>query len=497
VRTLHAQPAWPAAGPLAPLRPVRGMPLPAAPPPKTGPGTGAAWSALAVLSALLVLMLLVTSGNALAAVADGAGGGGAGAGSPGTGVERVRLYFSVATVAAGVVALLVGATIQLAVGSAGSRLAMPAVPLAVMVTVLAGWGGWEFLQSTTQRGDVRTPVLLAAGATGFAVWAFRRTQRNQRLPWWLILLGLGWGCTAALPLPLVLGTVLREHVLATVVPGVTRVILTSGFSAAVFEEVSKGLGVLLAYLLFRRYLSTMLSGIVMGAMSGLGFNFAESILYMTGDTGRLTFQFWHRQAVGLPLGHLALTAIIGAGIGLAAQQRRLAARVACVATGLILAIAGHALWNVGVSQGLKWESDNPVANLLLWIPLTLLVYKGPLLAIVMVLVILGLRTETAALVTELRRETATGLGAVRPEEVALLATPHRRFLARVQALCDHGFRARRLVAALHRSQIELALVRWPRACGTVPEPPGTEAALRLRIGMLRRQLFNPGMARPR
>lgn len=473
------------AAPAGVLPPPRSLHIPPVPPGPPGSGTSHRGTAPALLvMGVLLAILLVAVIVDRAPLSD-------------TDFHPVPPRIVAWALAAGLFLLLVGLGIHTVARPGKTRLVASWAPLLVATTLLTGWGLAWFLNRISGREDARIPLLLCVGTTAFAVLAFRRLQRNWRLPWWILLLGLGWGVTAALPAPLLLGTTVRVVVEEALAPGITRVILTVGLPTAVIEEVSKGIGVLLAYLLLRRQVSTILSGIVLGAIVGLGFNLTESVMFMLGDTGRMLFQFWHRQAFGMPFGHATLTAIVGAGIGLAAHQRRWLARVACITSGFMLAIAAHALWNVAVIQGLRWESDNPTADLLLWTPLTLFVYKGPLFVLVMVMAILGLRMETKALVAELRAEATTRLDAVRPEEVPLLARPHLRFLARVQALCDHGLRARRLVAALHRAQIRLALARWHRARSAGPEPPGAEAALRLHIGALRRQLFALGMSRIR
>src|SRR5207302_1089315 len=64
---------------------------------------------------------------------------------------------------------------------------------------------------------------------------------------------------------------------------VTAVCLVTSlaFMAGILEELAKGLAVLLLFLIMRNEFDDVVDGIVYGAAVGLGFNFLESISYMT------------------------------------------------------------------------------------------------------------------------------------------------------------------------------------------------------------------------
>jgi hypothetical protein len=232
-------------------------------------------------------------------------------------------------------------------------------------------------------------------------------------------------------------------------------------------------------------------GIVYGAAVGLGFNFMESITYMThlyalfqGEgqgAASAAVQWYLRQVLGLFLGHATYTAFIGAGIGVARQLPRLGQRLTCIVCGFLIAIAAHFAWDAWVQ--LFPVSQTPFA--IVEIHLRTLFMDGPFTAVVVLLLAMGLQLEGTALARQLADEAAAGTGAVEPAEVAMLVSPWRRLQARLRRLRERGLGAYFGLARLQTAQLDLAMERWHRERNEIDQPLEAEDRLRQRVLQLR------------
>src|SRR5258707_15327812 len=92
-------------------------------------------------------------------------------------------------------------------------------------------------------------------------------------------------------------------------------------SAPIFEEGSKGLGVVIVLVFFRRYFDDILDGLVFAGIIALGFATVENVLYygraigdaetgMAGGTLGLTFVF---RGVLFPFAHVTFTSMTRLG----------------------------------------------------------------------------------------------------------------------------------------------------------------------------------------
>jgi RsiW-degrading membrane proteinase PrsW (M82 family) len=328
--------------------------------------------------------------------------------------------------------------------------------------------------------------------TAFGLFVVRRIDRNEKEPWRLVLVAAAWGAIVATSL-VVWGEGLWDAVaVRTLVPG-PGLDASRAFSAGLLEEIGKGTAVLLLFLVMRNEFDDVVDGIVYGAAVGLGFNFMESITYMTNiyavlspeGAGALAagFQWYARQVLGLFLGHATYTALVGAGIGIARQLPPRRHKVIAIAAGFVVAIAAHFSWDA-------WLSLFPVASSwvgLIEVHLRSILMTGPFLAGVLVLLLLGMRYESAALSSQLRQEAALGTGVVLPQEVGNLASPWRRFRQRMRALDRGGFRAYTRLGRLQSAQLDLAMERWHRERQEIDTPLEAEEQLRREILTLRQQ----------
>jgi RsiW-degrading membrane proteinase PrsW (M82 family) len=328
--------------------------------------------------------------------------------------------------------------------------------------------------------------------TAAGLLVIRRLDRNEKEPWRLVFVAAVWGAIVSTSLAF-WGEALWDLLFASsTIPGPAADASTA-YSAGIFEELAKGTAVLLLYLLMRDEFDDVVDGIVYGAAVGLGFNFMESIGYMThvyailapegGGVSGAAVQWYWRQGIGLFLGHAAYTAMIGAGIGVARQLPLLRQRVVVIACGFLAAIAAHFAWDAWQTLTLS-GAHGPAAQLLL-AHTRYLFMVGPFAAVLLVLLAMGLELEGAALTRHLEEEAASELGAVRADEVHVLMSPRQRFRARAAALARGGPRAYLRLSRLQTAQLHLAMERWHRERREIDEPLAAEEALRGRVLALR------------
>ena len=336
-------------------------------------------------------------------------------------------------------------------------------------------------------------ALVCLPTTAFGLWVVRRIDRNEKEPWRLVLVAAAWGAVVATSLVIWAESLWQLIAIRTLVPG-PGLDVSTAFSAGILEELAKGSAVVLLFLVMRNEFDDVVDGIVYGAAVGLGFNFMESVSYMTnlyaifqpeGVGGYAAgFQWYARQVLGLFFGHATYTAFVGAGIGIARQLPDVRRKLIAIAAGFLVAIAAHFSWDA-------WLTLFPIEKTaigILEIHLRTLVMTGPFTAAVIALLLLGLHIESQALGDQFRKEAERGSGAIMPEEVSVLVSPWQRFRQRMRALSRGGFRAYFLLARLQTAQIDLAMERWHRERKEVDTPLEAEEELRRKVVALRQQL---------
>jgi RsiW-degrading membrane proteinase PrsW (M82 family) len=333
-------------------------------------------------------------------------------------------------------------------------------------------------------------ALACLPTTAFALVVVRRMDRNHKEPWRLVLVAAAWGAIVATSLVVWGETVWEQSAQHALVPG-PGLDTSLAFMAGILEELSKGLAVLLLFLVMRNEFDDVVDGIVYGAAVGLGFNYLESISYMTNiysifapeGVGGVAagVQWYARQVLGLFFGHATYTAFIGAGVGIARQLPNMRQKVIAIVAGFIVAIAGHFAWDA-------WAALFPIDTtvfVIVEIHLRTLILEGPFTAALIALLIFGIRYEGQNLREQLQKEASTGHGAILPEEVSILASPWHRLRQRLQAMSRQGFRAYFKVSRLQTAQLDLAMERWHRERKEIDTPLEAEQHLRERVIQLR------------
>lgn len=125
--------------------------------------------------------------------------------------------------------------------------------------------------------------------------------------------------------------------------------LTGIISAPIVEEASKGIGVVLIWLLFRRDFDSVVDGIVYAGVVALGFAAMENVDYYgrslsARGTEGLLGTFFVR-GVMAPFAHVLFTAMTGIGCGIARETHNVVVKIVAPLAGFCLAMLLHALWN--------------------------------------------------------------------------------------------------------------------------------------------------------
>jgi protease PrsW len=230
---------------------------------------------------------------------------------------------------------------------------------------------------------------------------------------------------------------------------------SAALTAPLVEESAKVMGVILLAMIARDQFRDPLDGFVYGALVGLGFSVVEDVLYFVGIYGGTPSDVLHGffiRAIGSGLyGHVLWTGISGLGVAYAvalADRRTRARRFAVAGSLLLVAMAGHFLW------------DSPLLDLYPTTTNLLLVFaaeavKGlPFLAFAAILIILARRRERDALGVALTNEAHQGF--IPPEEISVLASPALRRRARRAARSNAGRRGAWDLGRLQREQLRLA-----------------------------------------
>jgi len=336
-------------------------------------------------------------------------------------------------------------------------------------------------------------ALACLPTTAVGLLVVRRMDRNEKEPWRLVLVAAAWGAIVATSLVIWGESLWDATAQHTLVPG-PGLDASVAFSAGLLEELAKGAAVVLLFLVMRDDFDDVVDGIVYGAAVGLGFNFLESVAYMTDlysifdpegvGWAAAGFQWYGRQVLGLFFGHATYTAFIGAGLGVARQLPHTRQKALAILSGFLIAIAGHFSWDA-------WAIFFPIDSSLLGlveVHLRTLIMTGPFTAAVIALLLFGIRYEAMGLVDQFRKEAASGSGTILVEEVPILASPWQRLKQRLRAFSRGGLKAYFKVARLQSAQLDLAMERWHRERKEIDTPLEAEEALRQRVLELRHRV---------
>jgi protease PrsW len=312
----------------------------------------------------------------------------------------------------------------------------------------------------TPSGWVLSWVLLLIYAVPMFVLVYG-LDLYEREPLSLVIGALLWGAFAATSLSIFAnqgwGLVVLE-----VFSAETATEWVAALTAPFTEEILKGIGVVLIYLIARREIDDVLDGFVYGAMVGLGFTVIEDVFYFVnqfgGEVGGVLQGFFVRVVASGLYGHVLYTGLFGIGVAYFVSRRgqaSLGRRLAIAALFILAGMFAHFLWNSPLlnlypEQGLQDAGDY------LQVILATTVKGLPFLLFVLLMIGLARRREhrwlRAALATEVGRE------GIHPDELRVLESPAARRRSRREMARRAGSLAAQTLKRLQKAQINLAMV---------------------------------------
>lgn len=172
-------------------------------------------------------------------------------------------------------------------------------------------------------------------------------DRYDPEPLWLLALAFSWGALVAVIVSFIINTIAGGIAGASISPE-AGTIVGAVISAPIVEEASKGIGLLILLIFFRRYFDDILDGIVFAGVIALGFATVENVLYygraLEGGGGGVVFMFIVRGILS-PFAHVTFTSMTGIGCGIARESHNTAVKIIMPVVGYIGAVSLHMLWN--------------------------------------------------------------------------------------------------------------------------------------------------------
>lgn len=171
-------------------------------------------------------------------------------------------------------------------------------------------------------------------------------DRYDSEPFWLLALAFAWGALVAVIISFIINTAIGIGV-GSVDPNLGT-FASAVISAPIFEEGSKGIGLLILLIFFRKYFDDILDGIVFAGVIALGFATVENVLYygraVHGGLPMVLILFVMRGILS-PFAHVTFTAMTGIGCGIARESHNKVVRILLPMVGYAAAVALHAFWN--------------------------------------------------------------------------------------------------------------------------------------------------------
>jgi len=187
----------------------------------------------------------------------------------------------------------------------------------------------------------------------FYLLPFMFLDRYDPEPLWLLALAFAWGALVAVLVSIVINTIVTivAAVAAAIggLPPELGEIVGAVVSAPIVEEGSKGVGLLILLIFFRRYFDDILDGIVFAGVIALGFATVENVLYygrglLSGGLFGIALLFVLRGILS-PFAHATFTSMTGIGCGIARESHKKFVRIVMPIVGYIFAMSLHMLWN--------------------------------------------------------------------------------------------------------------------------------------------------------
>ncbi len=312
------------------------------------------------------------------------------------------------------------------------------------------WGIVTMLNIVSSEGGAGATVF--AGILAFVpllvvLGAVHWIDRWEPEPKATLAFAFVWGAGVATLVSLFFNSILAEILGVSGIDSTSQLAVSVAIGAPFVEELTKGLGVLLIFLVQRRRFDGPVDGVVYGAVMAAGFAFVENILYFVQYSDQIGGVFLGR-AIMSPFAHVIFTAMTGLMLGVAARSQSRHAWLGYFPLGLTLAMLLHALWNFSTLS-----THYMTLYVLLQVPLF----------IALIALVYWLRRMERDVLRHRLGEYAQA-GWFSPSEVHMLTDFRERRRARTWA-AQRGRKA--AMAAFQKASTDLAFQRERHAAGSV------------------------------
>lgn len=218
-----------------------------------------------------------------------------------------------------------------------------------VLATLGGLGLIAVMAAVYISTDGSTPQMLVAAVLAFlplglVLVAVRWIDRWEPEPISVQVAAFLWGAGVATVVSMIVNTTASRVAFEATGSENDAALFSAVVSAPIIEETTKGLGVLIIFLIWRRSFNGAVDGIVYASVVAAGFAFAENILYFVQYADSLAETFFLR-GIASPFAHVTFTASTGLAIGSSARRRSPLAWLWLAPLGLTGAIILHAFWN--------------------------------------------------------------------------------------------------------------------------------------------------------
>ncbi len=314
-------------------------------------------------------------------------------------------------------------------------------------------GPWVFLLATLLASATTIPYGL------MLLWL----DRNEPEPLYLVVAAFVWGAVFATGYSLVFNTTFGLAASSVVQDSFLAGQLTASFSAPFIEELTKGMAVLIIFLLFKHEFDNVLDGMLYGALVGLGFAWLENILYYVnaGDQGGVTDMVKLAYLRGLLNGvssHVSYTGLTGMGFGLVRVMRKGILRWFFIPLFWGMAMFAHFLWNTFVSPVVYLTGGtNETMALLVSLPIAVVILQSPFMLILLVTGLVSWVQEARVIRRYLESEPAHIL---QSGDIAHLLPARRRIWMGLRRFFTRGPLVWYWGVQLDRALVRLAFSKW-------------------------------------
>ena len=322
-------------------------------------------------------------------------------------------------------------------------------------------------------------------------------DRFEREPWFLRLGAFFWGALIAIPATVFIEQYIQDRRISILGlhPSIVASAFFYGTNAGITEETTKGLGLLLLFLVLRDEFDNVTDGIVYGALIGAGFAMVENFSYFATNPQAVVLLVIERVVLSW-LVHSTFTACFGAALGSVRHSNVRWQQIVVPFAGYLAAVGLHSLFdfvNLFINmQVIAYHTSERVVTFSL-----LAIAANYILPFIVQMVLLYCLIKSLSHESQIIREFLVAEvcnGTVMVDEYVLLKHTFVRSRVERHVLFKDGVKQWRRVKMLYQAEIDLAFRKWHVSMGDRAKsgPRQPEENYRQRIQRLHQLIASEG-----